>query len=64
MEMELHKFSSFVPIASTTGDFEEMPLLAGQGVGLVDSVMTAAEVISAMVADATQMIGAVAVRVS
>src|SRR5262245_24720183 len=32
-------------------------LLVGQGVGLVDSVGTAAEIISAMVADATQQCG-------
>ena len=55
-EMDLHRFSNFVPIASTTGDFEEMPLLAGQGVGLVESLPTAAEVITAMVTDATNMI--------
>jgi hypothetical protein len=34
-------------------------LLAGQGVGLVESVPTVAEVMSAMVADATSMIQAV-----
>jgi enoyl-[acyl-carrier protein] reductase II len=59
MDMDLHQFTNFVPITSTTGDFEEMPLLAGQGVGLVDSAPTVAEVISAMVTDATSMIQAV-----
>jgi NAD(P)H-dependent flavin oxidoreductase YrpB (nitropropane dioxygenase family) len=52
--MEVRRFSNFVPIASTTGDLEEMPLLAGQGVGLVHSVPTAAEVVTAMAAHAEQ----------
>jgi enoyl-[acyl-carrier protein] reductase II len=63
-ELDLHRFSNFVPITSTTGDFEEMPLLAGQGVGLIESVPTVAEVISAMVTDATDMIRAVGKRTS
>jgi enoyl-[acyl-carrier protein] reductase II len=63
LELDLHRFSSFVPIASTTGDFDEMPLLAGQGVGLVGSVASAADVISAMVSDAAAVIGAVGSRV-
>ena len=52
--IDLRRFSNFVPIASTTGDLEEMPLLAGQGVGLVHSVPTAAEVVTTMVAQAEQ----------
>ncbi len=52
LELDLRRFSSFVPIASTTGDFDEMPMLAGQGVGLVGSVSPAAEVIAEMVTDA------------
>jgi NAD(P)H-dependent flavin oxidoreductase YrpB (nitropropane dioxygenase family) len=51
--IHLHKFSNFVPMrGATTGDFEEMALLSGQGVGLVDSVLPAAEVITRMVNDA------------
>lgn len=57
MGVDLHQFSNFVPIATTTGDFEQMPLLAGQGVGLVDSVVTAAEVIDEMIAGAARAIG-------
>jgi len=56
MDPQLRKFSMFVPMASTTGDLEEMPLLAGQGVGLVDSVGPAAEVIARMVTDAASAI--------
>ena len=57
--MDLRRFSNFVPIASTTGDLEEMPLLAGQGVGLVHSVPGAGEVVAAMVAEAEQALGSV-----
>jgi enoyl-[acyl-carrier protein] reductase II len=47
--LELHKFSNLVPMRElTTGDLEEMPLLAGQGVGLVGSVEPAATVVATM----------------
>ena len=64
MELDLHKFSSFVPVASTTGDFEEMPLLAGQGVGLIESIPTVAEAISQIVTGATKMVTGVSARAS
>jgi enoyl-[acyl-carrier protein] reductase II len=52
-ETKLRKFSNFVPMRdATTGDLDEMPLLAGQGVGLVLDVRPAAEVIERMVAEA------------
>jgi NAD(P)H-dependent flavin oxidoreductase YrpB (nitropropane dioxygenase family) len=62
LEMDLPRFSSFVPVTATTGDLDEMPLLAGQGVGLIESVRPAAEVISAMVSGATAIIQAVGAR--
>ena len=55
--LELHRFSNLVPMRDlTTGDLEEMPLLAGQGVGLVDSIEPAATVIAAMTAQARTML--------
>jgi enoyl-[acyl-carrier protein] reductase II len=39
---------------ATTGDFDEMPLLSGQGVGLVDAVKTAASVIADLTAGARE----------
>lgn len=63
LEMDLPRFSSFVPVTSTTGDLEEMPLLAGQGVGLITSAPPAAEVISAMVTGAETVISAVGARI-
>lgn len=64
LELDLRRFSSFVPITATTGDFGEMPMLAGQGVGLVDSITSAAEVIADMVAGAAAAIAAAGSRVS
>ncbi len=53
--LELHKFTNLVPMrGATTGDLEEMPLLAGQGVGLVDSVEPAAAVIATITAQAEE----------
>lgn len=54
----MHRFSNLVPMRGlTTGDLEEMPLLAGQGVGLVTSLLPAAEVIATMTRDAVAMLG-------
>jgi enoyl-[acyl-carrier protein] reductase II len=53
-DIELHKFTNFVPMRDlTTGDLDEMPLLAGQGVGLIHAVEPAATVIDRIVTDAT-----------
>ncbi|MEV4509683.1 nitronate monooxygenase family protein [Dactylosporangium sp. NPDC049525] len=53
----MHRFSNLVPMRGlTTGDLEEMPLLAGQGVGLVTSLLPAAEVIATMTRDAVAML--------
>jgi NAD(P)H-dependent flavin oxidoreductase YrpB (nitropropane dioxygenase family) len=51
---ELRKFTNFVPMRDlTTGDLDEMPLLAGQGVGLIDAVEPAKVIIERLVAEAT-----------
>lgn len=47
-EIVARKFESFVPVPETTGDFEEMPWLSGQGVGLVHSVRPATEIVATM----------------
>jgi len=63
--LDLRKFSNFVPMRdATTGDLDEMPLLSGQGVGLVDAIVPAAEVIHRMVAEAATMIRVAADRVA
>lgn len=47
-----HKFDVILPTEHTTGDFEEMPWLMGQGVGRVRSVLPAREVVRTMMAEA------------
>ena len=56
-QVEMHKFSNLVPMRDlTVGDLEEMALLAGQGVGLVNRVEPAATVIADMTAQARGML--------
>lgn len=56
VKTELRKFSNMVPMPSAEGDFDELPLLAGQGVGLIDSVRPMREVVERMVADAVAIL--------
>ena len=56
-QVEMRRFTNLVPMRDvTTGDFEEMPLLAGQGVGLVDSIKGAASVIADITAQAIALL--------
>jgi len=51
--IDLPRYTNMVPMRGlTTGDMDEMPLLSGQGVGLVDAVKGAASVIADMTAQA------------
>ncbi|KUL28507.1 NAD(P)H-dependent flavin oxidoreductase [Actinoplanes awajinensis] len=56
-EIEIPRFSNLVPTRATSGDLEEMPLLAGQGVGLVDGVKGASSVIADITAQAVDVLG-------
>jgi NAD(P)H-dependent flavin oxidoreductase YrpB (nitropropane dioxygenase family) len=54
----MHRFSSLVPMRErTTGDLEEMALLAGQGVGLVHTVEPVATVIAELTGQAVTTLG-------
>ncbi len=56
-EVDIPRFSNLVPMRGlTTGDFEEMPLLAGQGIGLVDGVKSAGSVVADITAQAAAML--------
>jgi NAD(P)H-dependent flavin oxidoreductase YrpB (nitropropane dioxygenase family) len=46
------KFSAALPTPQTTGDFDEMCLPAGRGVGLVTKVKSASEIVREMMTDA------------
>ncbi|MFC3052002.1 NAD(P)H-dependent flavin oxidoreductase [Kordiimonas pumila] len=52
MELPLHKFSNMMPMSTATADVEQMPLLAGQGVGLIKTIEPAGVVVEKMMADA------------
>jgi enoyl-[acyl-carrier protein] reductase II len=52
----LRRFSNWVPVPTTTGDLEEMPLLAGQGVGQVRDVRPAGDIVREMVDDAAAIL--------
>jgi enoyl-[acyl-carrier protein] reductase II len=54
--LEMHRFDAFVPAEGTTGNPQDMPLLAGEGVGLVRSIEPAADVVQAMVRTAEQVL--------
>lgn len=56
--MELPRFTNFVPMAGATGDFDQLPLLAGAGVGGVDGIVDAADLVRTMAADAAAILGA------
>lgn len=53
---EKRKFDVILPTPDTTGDFEEMAWLMGQGVGLVHTVMPAAKVVEQMMSDASAIL--------
>jgi NAD(P)H-dependent flavin oxidoreductase YrpB (nitropropane dioxygenase family) len=52
MATELKKFTNLVPMPDAEGDFEELPLLAGQGVGLIQSIDSMSSVVDAMIGQA------------
>jgi enoyl-[acyl-carrier protein] reductase II len=49
---EMRKFNVLLPTADTDGDWEEMPWLAGQGVGLIHEIRPAKDIVETMMADA------------
>jgi NAD(P)H-dependent flavin oxidoreductase YrpB (nitropropane dioxygenase family) len=54
--MELRKFSVLLPTPDTKGDWEEMPFLAGQSVGLVNDVLPAKQVVERMMNEAVAIL--------
>lgn len=54
VDIPLNRFSNIVPMSHATGNLDQMPLLAGQGVGLIRDLPAAADIIATMMADAAQ----------
>lgn len=57
--VSLHRFTSFVPTPETEGQLDELPFLAGQGVGLVHEIAPVARIIESMMAEAASALAAV-----
>jgi NAD(P)H-dependent flavin oxidoreductase YrpB (nitropropane dioxygenase family) len=55
-EIPLPRFTGFAPCADARGDIDAMSLLAGQGVGLVNDLRPAAELVRALVEGAAALI--------
>ena len=56
-EQVLRRFTNFLPIPGTEGNFEEMPILAGQGVGMIRDIRPAEEIVKAMMGEAAATLG-------
>lgn len=52
------KFDVMLPVPETTGDWDEMPWLAGQGVGLIHDIKPAAVIVTEMMEGAAAIIRA------
>ena len=48
---DVKPYDSFVVVPETSGDFEQMPMLAGQGSGLITSIEPAGDVVAAIMAE-------------
>lgn len=48
----MRKFNVLLPVPETTADWEEMPWLMGQGVGLIDRIEPAGDIVRRMMRDA------------
>jgi len=55
--MEMRKFDALLPTPQTEADWEEMPWLMGQGVGLVNDIRPAGEVVERMMSEAQTILG-------
>jgi NAD(P)H-dependent flavin oxidoreductase YrpB (nitropropane dioxygenase family) len=58
--MELRKFNVMLPTPDTEADWEEMPWLMGQGVGLIHDIAPAGEVVERMMSEAQAVLGRLA----
>jgi NAD(P)H-dependent flavin oxidoreductase YrpB (nitropropane dioxygenase family) len=54
-----HRFTSFVPTPDTDGQIDELPFLAGQGVGLLHDVAPVGQIIEGMMTEAASVLSAV-----
>ena len=53
----LERYSAIGPYSGVTGDLEELPNWAGQGVGLISRIMPAADIVKEITEDAIKLLG-------
>src|SRR5262249_37477178 len=61
-QISLRRFTSFVPTPDTEGKIDELPFLAGQGVGLVHEVLPVSRIIDTMIAEAVSALSSLQIR--
>jgi NAD(P)H-dependent flavin oxidoreductase YrpB (nitropropane dioxygenase family) len=57
-EMPIRRFTGLPPVAATTGDHDQMSLLAGETAGLIGDVRPAGELVRAIAAQADEVLAA------
>ena len=62
--IDVPRFAGFAPVADADGDVAAMALFAGEGVGAIDAVLPAAEIVRRFAAEAASLIGAAPVDAS
>jgi NAD(P)H-dependent flavin oxidoreductase YrpB (nitropropane dioxygenase family) len=55
-QVPLHRFTNIVPMQGATGAFDELPMLAGEGLGLIKDLPPAAEIVERMASEARQLL--------
>ena len=55
-QVPLHRFTNMVPMQGAAGSFDELPMLAGEGLGLIRDLPPAAEVVARMAAEASRLL--------
>ena len=58
-QVPLHRFTSFVPTPDTEGTIDELPFLAGQGVGLIHEVRSVKDIINTMIVEAMSALSSI-----
>jgi hypothetical protein len=59
-DMVMRKINVILPVVATEGDWEEMPWLSGQGIGLIHDIPSAADAVERMMAEAGDILGRLA----
>jgi hypothetical protein len=56
--IDVPRFAGFAPVADAEGDIAAMALFAGEGVGEIDAVRPAAEIVERFAAEAARLLAA------